>query len=115
MDNLKSTYREGEETTKETLRKADGDESLADKIGDAGDDVRKEAGNLGDDLRRGADDMGDDARRNTRGDSDLDDRAGDRKSTRLNSSHTVISYAVFCLKKKTRPSKKNHHKSNLAA
>src|SRR5947207_8274985 len=29
----------------------------------------------------------------------------DRKSTRLNSSHTVISYAVFCLKKK----KKNKH------
>src|SRR5437588_3282473 len=30
------------------------------------------------------------------------DRPGgrDRKSTRLNSSHTVISYAVFCLKKK---------------
>src|SRR5205807_9011391 len=27
-------------------------------------------------------------------------RAGDRKSTRLNSSHLVISYAVFCLKKK---------------
>src|SRR5256885_10907545 len=27
----------------------------------------------------------------------------DRKSTRLNSSHLVISYAVFCLKKKTRP------------
>ena len=26
---------------------------------------------------------------------------GDRKSTRLNSSHVVISYAVFCLKKKT--------------
>src|SRR5260221_6702151 len=25
----------------------------------------------------------------------------DRKSTRLNSSHTVISYAVFCLKKKS--------------
>src|SRR3954463_11839813 len=25
---------------------------------------------------------------------------GDRKSTRLNSSHTIISYAVFCLKKK---------------
>ena len=25
---------------------------------------------------------------------------GDRKSTRLNSSHTMISYAVFCLKKK---------------
>src|SRR5699024_12208032 len=29
---------------------------------------------------------------------------GDRKSTRLNSSHVSISYAVFCLKKK----KKNH-------
>src|SRR3954463_10715973 len=26
----------------------------------------------------------------------------DRKSTRLNSSHTIISYAVFCLKKKYR-------------
>src|SRR2546430_11041042 len=29
------------------------------------------------------------------------DWAGDRKSTRLNSSHSQISYAVFCLKKKT--------------
>src|SRR2546430_13536810 len=28
------------------------------------------------------------------------ERAGDRKSTRLNSSHSQISYAVFCLKKK---------------
>src|SRR5437868_10435852 len=27
---------------------------------------------------------------------------GDRKSTRLNSSHVSISYAVFCLKKKTK-------------
>src|SRR2546428_8207814 len=33
--------------------------------------------------------------------------AGDRKSTRLNSSHDQISYAVFCLKKK----KKNQRKS----
>src|SRR5436190_4095978 len=32
----------------------------------------------------------------------------DRKSTRLNSSHTVISYAVFCLKKKKK--KKNRNK-----
>src|SRR5947207_4109041 len=30
----------------------------------------------------------------------------DRKSTRLNSSHTVISYAVFCLKKKKKIKKK---------
>src|SRR2546421_9577798 len=29
-------------------------------------------------------------------------RRGDRKSTRLNSSHDQISYAVFCLKKKKR-------------
>src|SRR5438132_6761409 len=35
---------------------------------------------------------------------------GDRKSTRLNSSHTVISYAVFCLKKK----KKKARTSNTA-
>src|SRR5260221_985260 len=31
----------------------------------------------------------------------------DRKSTRLNSSHTVISYAVFCLKKK------KHHTASV--
>src|SRR5688500_19093034 len=30
----------------------------------------------------------------------LDELVEDRKSTRLNSSHLVISYAVFCLKKK---------------
>src|SRR2546430_5671420 len=30
-----------------------------------------------------------------------DGRRADRKSTRLNSSHSQISYAVFCLKKKT--------------
>src|SRR2546427_8571944 len=32
---------------------------------------------------------------------DTDHPDGDRKSTRLNSSHSQISYAVFCLKKKT--------------
>src|SRR3712207_7968371 len=31
------------------------------------------------------------------------DQPGDRKSTRLNSSHANISYAVFCLKKKKHP------------
>src|SRR2546426_10266034 len=36
--------------------------------------------------------------------------AGDRKSTRLNSSHLVISYAVFCLKKK----KKKKHKRRMS-
>src|SRR5215469_17077797 len=34
-------------------------------------------------------------------------RRGDRKSTRLNSSHVEISYAVFCLKKKKKKKKKN--------
>src|SRR5207249_10753343 len=32
--------------------------------------------------------------------------SGDRKSTRLNSSHVSISYAVFCLKKKKKKKKK---------
>src|SRR5438034_8351803 len=35
--------------------------------------------------------------------------AADRKSTRLNSSHTVISYAVFCLKKKKKKIKQQKH------
>src|SRR5437588_8133365 len=33
----------------------------------------------------------------------------DRKSTRLNSSHTVISYAVFCLKKKKQRNRLETH------
>src|SRR5699024_11268295 len=37
--------------------------------------------------------------------SDLEDR----KSTRLNSSHVSISYAVFCLKKKRKHKKKKQH------
>src|SRR5260221_9776623 len=36
-------------------------------------------------------------------------RPADRKSTRLNSSHTVISYAVFCLKKKKHTSELQSH------
>src|SRR5436305_2898120 len=38
--------------------------------------------------------------------------AGDRKSTRLNSSHVRISYAVFCLKKKTQ-NKKTHQEPTI--
>src|SRR5438445_10083849 len=34
----------------------------------------------------------------------------DRKSTRLNSSHANISYAVFCLKKKKKTNKKKNNK-----
>src|SRR5207245_7443084 len=37
----------------------------------------------------------------------------DRKSTRLNSSHGSISYAVFCLKKKKNKSKRRPQKENL--
>src|SRR5437762_7559448 len=36
-------------------------------------------------------------------------RAGDRKSTRLNSSHRCISYAVFCLKKKKKKQTTTHN------
>src|SRR5688572_30918842 len=36
----------------------------------------------------------------------------DRKSTRLNSSHSQISYAVFCLKKKKKKKKKQKHNMN---
>src|SRR5260221_1467895 len=48
-----------------------------------------------------------DAKREVLVEFSIDDFIGgahdeDRKSTRLNSSHTVISYAVFCLKKKKR-------------
>src|SRR2546430_11956042 len=34
----------------------------------------------------------------------------DRKSTRLNSSHSQISYAVFCLKKKNKPTRRGYAK-----
>src|SRR5258708_38185301 len=37
-------------------------------------------------------------------------KVGDRKSTRLNSSHQIISYAVFCLKKKK--TTKTHERRN---
>src|SRR5690348_18193196 len=36
----------------------------------------------------------------------------DRKSTRLNSSHPSISYAVFCLKKKKKITKSPHHSTH---
>src|SRR5256885_5261425 len=40
--------------------------------------------------------------------AELSGMSTDRKSTRLNSSHLVISYAVFCLKKK-KPQHKQHY------
>ena len=53
MDDVKQTYREGETQAKETLRKSDGNESVADKVGNAGDEVRKDLGNAGDESRPG--------------------------------------------------------------
>src|SRR2546430_9606940 len=39
----------------------------------------------------------------------------DRKSTRLNSSHSQISYAVFCLKKKNNKATRTHLSQHLIA
>src|SRR2546427_5364505 len=39
----------------------------------------------------------------------------DRKSTRLNSSHSQISYAVFCLKKKKKKKKTDQYKKDYTA
>lgn len=71
MDDVKRTAREGENKTKEAFRKADGDESVADKVGNLGDDIRHGLGNAGDEVREGLDDAGDNvdrARRNNDGD-----------------------------------------------
>jgi gas vesicle protein len=65
VDDMKKTYREAEETAKENWRKADGEEDLADKVGNVGDDIRKEAGNAGDDLREGIDDAKDEVKDET--------------------------------------------------
>src|SRR2546430_7559675 len=68
---------------------------------------RLEVGELGSDQGRGHEVAG--ARRDPLGRGRLvDDEVqkpdpADRKSTRLNSSHSQISYAVFCLKKKKTP------------
>src|SRR5690349_23933279 len=40
-------------------------------------------------------------------------RIGDRKSTRLNSSHVEISYAVFCLKKKNKKATQHNTLTNI--
>lgn len=63
MDDVKKGYREAEETAKENWRKADGEEDLADKVGNLGDDIRKGLGNAGDDIREGLDRTADEADR----------------------------------------------------
>lgn len=57
MDDVKKTYREGEQNVKEAARRADG-ESLADDVGNVGDEVRKDLGNTGDDLANAGDRVG---------------------------------------------------------
>src|SRR5207249_8058313 len=61
-------------------------------------------------LPEGREDQGDrPSRQRDQGSPD-----GDRKSTRLNSSHVSISYAVFCLKKKMKsPSNNCSHRLNI--
>jgi hypothetical protein len=58
-DETKRAAREVEEKAKETWRRSDGDESLADKAGNLGDDIRQETGNLGDEVREGVDELDD--------------------------------------------------------
>src|SRR2546427_9472328 len=43
-----------------------------------------------------------------------EERIGDRKSTRLNSSHSQISYAVFCLKKKKKKKKMKKYRYTIS-
>src|SRR5690349_23027780 len=59
-------------------------------------------------LARGAGEGEDRAVRGRQGGLYLEPAERDRKSTRLNSSHVEISYAVFCLKKKTTTSPSSH-------
>src|SRR3712207_7278031 len=73
-------------------------ESFAEEAaGGRGNDVL--AGDRGDDVL-----WGDAGNERLYGSGGVDSCDGDRKSTRLNSSHANISYAVFCLKKKKKTS-----------
>src|SRR5688572_32099593 len=53
------------------------------------------------------------ARLHRRGEPAARDLQRDRKSTRLNSSHSQISYAVFCLKKKKKKKKNKNTKKKI--
>jgi hypothetical protein len=79
MDDVKKTYREGEQQTKEAWREADGEVSVADHVGNVGDELNKQAGNLGDDVDTTADrasDSGKEAWRKADGDESLADKIG---------------------------------------
>src|SRR5690242_21610320 len=64
---------------------------------------------IGDGHRQGADRHADELQDGEIAVGGPDDLPRDRKSTRLNSSHMSISYAVFCLKKK----KKTQHLADI--
>jgi hypothetical protein len=51
MDDIKKGAREVETDAKQAWRKADGYESVEDKLANAGDEIRKDLGNAGDELR----------------------------------------------------------------
>ena len=77
VDDVKNLYREGEQTTKEAWRQADGDDSLANKVGNAGDEIRKDLGNAGDDVNNAAKQSGaKEAARAADGDDSLADKVG---------------------------------------
>src|SRR3712207_7990831 len=77
---------------------------LAKRMDVAPEGWREAAGVFGDDTPRSVADIHDDASRTQVREWKRAQKAAhkdkDRKSTRLNSSHANISYAVFCLKKK---------------
>src|SRR5689334_23421094 len=80
--------------------------SGGDRAGDDRDDERRaglhrqEGGRVGADAHEAGRAHREQAGRQRQVDREREDRVEDRKSTRLNSSHSSISYAVFCLKKK---------------
>ncbi len=80
MQESKRTVRDLEDDAKEAWRRADGDESLGDKVANAGDRLRHGAENLGDELHEGVDDA---ARKleyeRGRADQALDEEEADRR------------------------------------
>src|SRR5206468_7658497 len=76
------------------------DLAVADRQGHGGAGLGQGPGRLDADARGGAGDDGVHAGQVVVGDHLMGGGEGDRKSTRLNSSHDQNSYAVFCLKKK---------------
>lgn len=57
MTDLKRGARDLEDDAKEALRRADGEESLGDKLANVGDRLRHGAENVGDELREKGDDV----------------------------------------------------------